>query len=932
MMLLSWYEQLAATMAQISARRLYPTIPRHRRRYRPRLDPLEARLVLYDHTFSHGSCSLVCNNLWSDESNWSNGSPAGDPDPAGAVVIFPEDAGSSWDLNIDDIPGELPVKSLFYHRGGFVSGPANVNGNSLLLSQDIYTDLAGPNTVDIPIRFTSDANNFEHQIQVNNGGELDLEPGIPGLLDLTGGIAALIDKTGTGTLALYGNDQNYLGLIALRQGMLQLHNANALANATPITAFDTGTVLGLNNFDLTASMRTNVLGFIQLGSATLSFSGGSMSEIDGMVSGSGGLSVVDPSAQITLGARGTFNYTGATDIRAGLFQVDGTLTTSPITVEGSGILAGAGTVGSVLFDSGSSFQANINRTGTNQYARLTVNGMIDLSNSPALIVNNAVNAAEGESFSILHSNTGISGTFANLPDGSTLSVNHKTFRVNYPANDVMLTLLPQFVTPPTYYPDGDSGGPHGLALGDFNGDGIPDLVAVNGSPSASLTMLLGNGDGTFQSASPIAIPGQPLAVTVGDFNNDGILDLAVAGGINNGTVDVLLGNGDGTFQAPVAYAVGAYPTDIEVADVNGDGNQDLVVLNQNGNSISILYGNGDGTFQSAPPMTFPGYVTTAFAILPDLNSGRVDLVVGNETGVYGGGSVISVQLNLGNDANGQAIFQDAMDYPTHSYINALAVADFNGDGIPDVLWSAQGVAGPGGVGVYLGTRDGLFQSTPIVSTTGANGSAVAVRDFDGDGTLDIAIPAGGGAGSPGLIVLYGHGDGSFGPPSIYAVNGGYDPPVGVLAGDFNGDGAPDLAVLTEYFGLTPGHVAILLNMGFGNGPAPQRYGQSARRGLHGASSANAGFLDPVGSDNSATAATVASTSPTGPLPPSAATVLPMDQLFAIVGADDLGSAVDHRRLLAVPALDPLFAWEMTRDGWLADGIFPEELAGCERAS
>ncbi len=843
-----WYEELLAKLTP-SSWRGRPPASRRKWPWQPRLESLEARLVLFDHIWSRGTCITLCDALnWSVESNWSNGSPAGDPDPAGAVVIFPEDAGSGWDINIDDIPGELPVKSLYYHRGGFETSAAAADSYSLLLSQDIYTDLAGTNVVDIPIRFTSDGGDFEHQIQVNNNGELDLEG------NLTGEAAAKLDITGTGKLVLSGDNGRYAGSLFLEQGTVQLNGSQALPGNTTIKGVDNGAILDLNNFDAGAIFQNYVRGGIHLGSGTLSFTGSSVVDIEGTISGSGGLTVDGtPDAQVTLDTQGMFSYTGPTMVNKGTLWVDATLANGPVTVQSEGTLRGGGTIGAVtvhggllhpgsgnstgsglvvqgnvLFEPGlgSSFATDIRGSGTNQYDHLTATGPIDLSNGETnLTVTGGANSAEGDTFTILHSSAGIVGTFSGMPDGTVFTVDHKMFRINYTSNDVVLTHLPQFVTPPTYYSVGmDAGGPHGLAMGDFNGDGIPDLVAVNDFAPASLSVLLGNGDGTFQSPSSIAIPAFPNAVTVGDFNGDGIPDLAVAAGPSqSGTVYVLLGNGDGTFQTPVSYAVGAFPTDIEAADVNGDGIPDLVVYNQDDGvfndwrgSISILYGNGDGTFQSAttpPPFPFHNYTTTAFAFLVDPDTGRMDLVVGNTAGFAGGGSVISLLVNQGNDADGHALFQE-MDYHTLSGINALAVADFNGDGQPDILWVSGGE-----VGVVLW---GAFDKPPIFSSTGISPSAVAVGDFDGDGNLDIALPGGG--GNPHLFVLYGKGDGSFGPPSTYDMTGGAGFTIGVVAGDFNGDGAPDLAAYTSG---RPASAGVLLNMGYGgNGPAPRRGGRA----------------------------------------------------------------------------------------------------------
>ena len=160
----------------------------------------------------------------------------------------------------------------------------------------------------------------------------------------------------------------------------------------------------------------------------------------------------------------------------------------------------------------------------------------------------------------------------------------------------------------TVNPAGQS--PQSIVAGDFNGDGRLDLAVVdNGSNDVSI--LLGNGDGTFQPPIQYATGPDPYAIAVGDFNGDGRLDLAVTNGDygSSGTVSVLLGNGDGTFQPQVTYPVSpdlqviSEPQNIVAGDFRGDGKLDLAVADYGSSYVSVLLGNGDGTFQPAGPVS-----------------------------------------------------------------------------------------------------------------------------------------------------------------------------------------------------------------------------------------------------------------------------------------------------------------------------------------
>jgi hypothetical protein len=139
-----------------------------------------------------------------------------------------------------------------------------------------------------------------------------------------------------------------------------------------------------------------------------------------------------------------------------------------------------------------------------------------------------------------------------------------------------------------------------VATGDFNGDGITDLVVTNWY-SENVSVLLGNGDGSFKAGVNYAVGRSPSSVSIGDFNGDGIADIVVSNYYDN-TVSVLLGNGDGSFQTQVTYGTGFCPGSIVIGDFNRDGFSDLAVDLWGGapypGGVSVLLGNGDGTFQS----------------------------------------------------------------------------------------------------------------------------------------------------------------------------------------------------------------------------------------------------------------------------------------------------------------------------------------------
>jgi hypothetical protein len=272
-----------------------------------------------------------------------------------------------------------------------------------------------------------------------------------------------------------------------------------------------------------------------------------------------------------------------------------------------------------------------------------------------------------------------------------------------------------------------------VAVGDFNGDGKADLAMLHWNSSGSVSVMLGTGQGSFQAPVNYSVGAYPSSVVVGDFNGDGKADLAVANygnfaaGPQLGTVSVLLGNGDGTFQPATVFPAGGYgPSSIAIADFNGDGKADLAVANVgsgvgNAGNVSVLLGNGDGTFQTAT--SYLGGSLPSFVAVSDVNGdGDPDLLVGQSTGV-------SVLLG-----NGDGSFRVGASYAVGgSFPSSIAVGDFNGDGKPDMA-----ATGSGYVYVLVGNGDGTFQSAAPFAA-GADPVSVAVGDFNGDGKTDLAV-------------------------------------------------------------------------------------------------------------------------------------------------------------------------------------------------
>jgi hypothetical protein len=327
--------------------------------------------------------------------------------------------------------------------------------------------------------------------------------------------------------------------------------------------------------------------------------------------------------------------------------------------------------------------------------------------------------------------------------------------------------------------------PYAVATADFNGDGKLDLAVPNVS-GTTVSILLGNGDGTFQTQAQYQAGYAPIAVGVADFNGDGKPDLAVVNNGNDsngqpGTVTILLGNGDGTFKTGKSYSTGTGPNCVAIGDFNGDGKLDLALSDYNiarGNTVAVLLGKGDGTFakyKSYETDSSPEFVVTA-----DVNGdGILDLVTANE-------STNNVSVLLGK---GDGTFEAHVDYGVGSEPIALAVADVNNDGSPDL---AVVDLGADTISILLNNGDGTF-ATHVDYATGAFPVSVAIADFNGDNRQDLAVANQDSSGT--VSILLGNGDGTFKPHTD--LNAGSEPQ-GIAVGDFNGDGRPDISVVDVF--------------------------------------------------------------------------------------------------------------------------------------
>ncbi len=328
--------------------------------------------------------------------------------------------------------------------------------------------------------------------------------------------------------------------------------------------------------------------------------------------------------------------------------------------------------------------------------------------------------------------------------------------------------------PPSDFPVG--GFPLAVISGvDFNRDGKTDIATADYA-AGTVSVLLGNGDGTFSAAISSSTGQGPSGLAAGDFNGDTIPDLAVAARTIN-TVAILLGTGSGSFAAPINFSSGgSYPSAVAVADFNGDSKADVAVSNNSG--VGVLLGNGNGTFASTATYS-SGAGAPAHLVAADFNAdGRADLATANSSSAN-----VSVLLNNGAGAFGSAQLLGVGTGPT-----MVAAADFNNDGKMDVASVNSSV---NTISILRGTGGGAFASA--VSFAGGNGNtAISAGDFNLDGKTDLVVNL---PSNDGVGVLWGNGDATFSAPASYVTG---PAPSGMTIADLNGDTYKDLIVANQF--------------------------------------------------------------------------------------------------------------------------------------
>jgi hypothetical protein len=382
--------------------------------------------------------------------------------------------------------------------------------------------------------------------------------------------------------------------------------------------------------------------------------------------------------------------------------------------------------------------------------------------------------------------------------GDRIPVSLATFSPSFAGTGANVPGVTSTNFPTTNFTVGNA--PAFVASSSLRNNSTDDLIVAN-SMDNTISVLLGNGDGTFTPATPPTFPTgtDPVWIATGDFNNDTLPDLAIADKGSN-TVSILLGNGAGTFTAGTPVVTGNSPVSVVAANFHDSvpgSPLDIAVANQADNTVLVFQGKGDGTFPTS--LTSPisptvlqlpaGFEPAALAAADFDKDGHIDLVVADH-----GNNTVSIFLG-----NGDGTFQTRVDYPTGRSPVWVSTGDFDGDSILDLAVANQS---DNTVSILLGKGDGTFvpATNPAVPAGGAP-TSIAVGDYNVDGRLDLAVTD---QTDNAVSVLLNLGGGLFGPNFELPVG---TAPASIVSADFNGDGRPDVATANS----GSSNVSVILN-------------------------------------------------------------------------------------------------------------------------
>ncbi len=324
-----------------------------------------------------------------------------------------------------------------------------------------------------------------------------------------------------------------------------------------------------------------------------------------------------------------------------------------------------------------------------------------------------------------------------------------------------------------------------VAIGDLNGDGIPDMVVAG--TDGFVRTFFGHGDGTFGTGATYSVGGDgTTAVLLADINKDGRLDI-VTSNSDSDTVSVLFNGGHNAktivkFSLPHIFALGgaSKPVAMQIGDLNNDGFLDIVTANDDSSDLTILYGKSGGVFAKPRRINLSNWGPSDVRLADINGDGKLDIVTMNS-------NVDSIGVLLNKGAGGFAMQKTL---PVQGNPTSIVVSDFNNDDKPDIA-----VAGNTGfVGVFLGRGTGLFKNVLRVKYVGdgSDPAAIAAADINDDGANDLILAN---MDTNNVNVLLGNGKGSFQKQAPFAIGHSKDrSPQAIAIGDLDGDGLLDIVV------------------------------------------------------------------------------------------------------------------------------------------